>query len=275
MVADVIRETPDTSTIIFFTGNDHLDYAPGHFLTIEPHQFPALERWTAYLEDQKGRREPPRAYSMASSPDEHHLAITVKEERYVTDVTKYPPLLSPILAYRTVRGTKMKITGFAGPYTLPKDGVPESILHICAGSGIVPNWSILKYCLRNHPDMKHRLIYSNKTWADTIFGEGLLDLQRQFPENLEIVFTITREDTFLKNGATLQKGRITRDLIEKTIEELDNPMLYVCGPALSKWDKLLAKKNGTTPPPRFMESALGLLEDLGVDKKSITKESYG
>ena len=45
----------------FFTGNDHLEYKAGHFLTIDPHQFEALERVTAFLEDLKGKKEPPRA----------------------------------------------------------------------------------------------------------------------------------------------------------------------------------------------------------------------
>src|SRR5438045_5651703 len=96
MVADVIVEAPDTTTLVLFTGNDRLDYKAGHFLTIDPHQFQALERFTAYLEDHKGKKEPPRAYSMASSPDERYLAITIKEERYVSMKTKYPPLLSPL-----------------------------------------------------------------------------------------------------------------------------------------------------------------------------------
>ena len=39
MVADVVVETPDTSTLVLFTGNDRLDYKAGHFLTIDPHQF--------------------------------------------------------------------------------------------------------------------------------------------------------------------------------------------------------------------------------------------
>ena len=55
MVADTVRETHDTATLIFFTGNDELIYKPGHFVTIDPHQFPALERWVAYLEDIKGK----------------------------------------------------------------------------------------------------------------------------------------------------------------------------------------------------------------------------
>src|SRR5688572_27344341 len=44
MVADVISETPDTATLVLFTGNDRLDYQPGHFLTVDPHQFESLQR---------------------------------------------------------------------------------------------------------------------------------------------------------------------------------------------------------------------------------------
>ncbi len=69
MVAEVIPEAHDTATIVFFTGNDVLNYQPGNFLTIAPQQFPALERWVRYLEDLKGKKEPARAYSLTSSPD--------------------------------------------------------------------------------------------------------------------------------------------------------------------------------------------------------------
>ena len=67
MVAEAIPETADTTTLVFFTGNDRLDYKAGHFLTIDPHQFEGLERFIAFLEDLKGKPEPPRAYSMVVS----------------------------------------------------------------------------------------------------------------------------------------------------------------------------------------------------------------
>src|SRR5438128_5292657 len=153
MVADVIVEAPDTTTLVLFTGNDRLEYSAGHFLTIDPHQFEALERFTAFLEDLKGKREPPRAYSMSSSPHERYLAVTVKEERYVSGSTKYPPLLSPLLVKRIPRGTRLVVTGFTGPYTLPEDieSRTDHLVHVCAGSGSVPNYAILKYALAHHP----------------------------------------------------------------------------------------------------------------------------
>src|SRR5215470_17397443 len=131
MVADAVVETPDTTTLVLFTGNDRLEYSAGHFLTIDPHQFEALERFTAFLEDLKGRREPPRAYSMSSAPHERYLAVTVKEERYVSGVTQFPPLLSPLLVKRTLRGMRLVVTGFTGPYTLASDvdSATDHIVH--------------------------------------------------------------------------------------------------------------------------------------------------
>src|SRR4029077_13099538 len=160
MVADVIVEAPDTTTLVLFTGNDRLEYSAGHFLTIDPHQFEALERFTSFLEDLKGKRELPRAYSMSSSPHERYLAVTVKEERYVSGATKFPPLLSPLLVKRTTRGMRLVVTGFTGPYTLPADVSTRTdhIVHVCAGSGSVPNFSMLKFALANHPSLRHTFL---------------------------------------------------------------------------------------------------------------------
>lgn len=272
MVADVVENTQETITLILFTGNDLLDYKPGHFLTIDPHQFEALERWTNYLEDKKGKKEKPRAYSLSSAPDEKYLSITVKEERYTQGKTMYPPLLSPILAKRTPKGTRMIITGFTGPYTLI-DPVPETLVHICAGSGIVPNYSIIKYALRNYPEVKHRLLYSNRRWKDTIFGNELLQLQKEFPDQVELVFSFTREP---KSGlpVTCYNRRVDLNMIQEILPN-KNDSIYVCGPGLSVYEKKAAKKEGSKPSPRFLESVLADLESLGVEKKNIKNESYG
>ena len=142
-VVHVRRDTPDTTTLFMSAGDEPLEYEAGHFCTIDPHQFGELEHFTAYLEDQKGQREKPRAYSMASAPHEEHLAITIKEERYESGETPYPPLLSPLLTYYIQEGRRLVISGFTGAYTFPADVCErtEHIVHVCAGSGIVPNRS--------------------------------------------------------------------------------------------------------------------------------------
>lgn len=277
MVADVIVETPDTVTLVLFTGNDRLDYEPGHFLTIDPHQFDDLERFIAFLEDLKGRREPPRAYSLSSAPHERYLAVTVKEERYVSGVTKYPPLLSPLLVKRIGRGTRLRITGFTGPYTLPR-GIEQRtrhIVHLCAGSGSVPNFAILKHALELLPELRHTFIYSNRTWDDVIFRDALADLARRHPEHLRLVHTLTRETRPERQGVVARVGRVDVALLRELIPEPEACHVLACGPAISSWDRQAARARGSEPAPRFLESALTGLAEIGVPKANITRESYG
>ena len=277
MVADVIQEAPDTVTLILFTGNDKLNYEPGHFLTISPHQFPALERWVSYLEDQKGKKEPPRAYSLTSSPDEKYLAITVKEERYISGVTPFPPLLSPILARRTFAGQKMIITGFTGPFTFNEQirRESENVLHVCAGSGIVPTYSIIKYDLRYFSKHRHTLIYSNKKFEDIIFFNQLKQLEEEFPARLKVIHTLTRESNESLFNPRIRKGRVSKEFISESIEDLSSLGVFVCGPDHTIHQKKAAKEKGEELKPSFMESVLSSLEEIGIPKNKIKKESYG
>jgi 3-ketosteroid 9alpha-monooxygenase subunit B len=277
MVADVIIETPDTATLVLFTGNDRLDYKAGHFLTIDPHQFEALGRFISFFEDVKGKREPPRAYSMASAPHERYLAVTVKEERYVSGVTKYPPLLSPLLVKRTTRGMRLMVTGFTGPYTLPDDieSRTDHLVHVCAGSGSVPNFSMLKHALANHPKLRHTFLYSNKTWEDIIFRDSLDQLARENPERLRVVHTLTRVENPQVYGATVRKGRIHTPLLREMIPDASSCVVYACGPAIGPFEKQAAREKGVEPEPRFLETVLASLEELGVADERIKRESYG
>jgi ferredoxin-NADP reductase len=277
MVADVVSETYDTATLVFFTGNDRLDYKAGHFLTIDPHQFEALERFTAFLEDLKGKKEPPRAYSMVSAPHERHLAVTVKEERYASGQTKYPPLLSPLLVKHMGRGMRLSVTGFTGPYTLPEDieAKTDHLVHLCAGSGSVPNVSILKHALEFHPRLRHTFIYSNKTWEDVIFLRSLEDLQAQHRDRLRVVHALTREKDPGRQPGEARPGRVSAALLKELIPDPTGCIVYACGPAISAWDRQAARAAGTEPAPRFMESVLAALKEIGVPNDRIKRESYG
>jgi len=277
MVADVIIETPDTTTLVLFTGNDRLEYLAGHFLTIDPHQFESLERFISFLEDLKGKREPPRAYSMSSAPHERYLAVTVKEERYVSGTTKFPPLLSPLLVKRTLRGMRLTVTGFTGPYTLGPDinAQTDHIVHVCAGSGSVPNFSMLKFALAHHPRLRHTFVYSNKTWDDVIFRDELGRLAVQHPDRVKVIHTLTREENPTVFGPAVRRGRLDQALLREAIPAADECMVYVCGPGISKFDVAAAKTAGTPPAPRFLESVLGDLKAIGVPDSRVKREFYG
>ncbi|RKY99951.1 MAG: oxidoreductase [Ignavibacteriae bacterium] len=277
IVAEVIKEAPDTATIVFFTGNDLLNYQPGNFLTIAPQQFPALERWVRYLEDLKSKKEPARAYSLTSSPDEKYLTITVKEERYISGVTSYPPLLSPILACRTFLGQKMIITGFTGPYTFTDKlrNESEEAVHICAGSGVVPSYSIIKHDLRVNEKHKHTLIYSNKNFKDIIFFNQLNELENQFPNRFKVVHTLTRETDEKVFSDKIRKGRVSKNLIEEVVGNPAGTAVFACGPDHSTHQKRAAREKGESLKPTFMSSVISHLDEIGVPKSNIKKESYG
>jgi len=173
IVQEVRRETADTSTLVLFSGDPLLDYEAGQFLTIDPHQFPQLARFTSYLEAQKGKREKPRAYSLSSAPHEHSVTITIKAEPFVADATPYPPLLSPYLVGGLAPGSSLKIRGFTGAYVLRATEAKELdlVLHLCAGSGIVPSLSIIKESLHRGDTVRHLLLYSSRTREHAAFYE--------------------------------------------------------------------------------------------------------
>ncbi|NKB67096.1 MAG: oxidoreductase [Candidatus Latescibacteria bacterium] len=275
IVAQVRQETPDTRTLFFFIGNDSLNYKAGHFLTIDPHQFAALKRFTSFLEDLKGQKEKSRAYSMASAPHERYLSITIKEEYYATGETPYPPLISPLLTYRIPVGTELKVVGFTGAYVLPDDieNYTDHIVHVCAGSGIVPNFSIIKDSLHRQLPLRHTLLYSNKTLEETIFYRDFEELHRQYPDKFDVIYCITRQDpSGVRNG---REGRITRELLEQYIPDPSSGFVFTCGPGVSPHERKAAREKGETPQPRFVENMVAMLQDIGLDKKHIKQESWG
>lgn len=222
LVESVVVETPDTVTLYFDMGDDGRDYKAGQFLTIDPHQFPALAGLIGYLEDQKGKKEPPRAYSMATAPHERWVGVTVKEEEYVSGSTKYPPLLSPFLVRSVHPGMTMVVSGYTGPYTLADDveNRTDHIVHICSGSGIVPNLSLVRHALLHRPRLRHTLLYSNKKWDDIIFREQFAELEREHPDRLTVVHSLTREPNATARGDRVRAGRIHSDLIREFVPDV-------------------------------------------------------
>lgn len=276
MVSRVIQETPDTVTLVFFTANERLEYKAGQFVTIDAHQFPILKRFAAFLEDLKKRKEPARAYSIASAPHEPFIAITIKEEHYASGVTPYPPLLSPLLMQLQV-GARMTVTGFTGAYVLPEPEAAQGdhVVHICAGSGIVPNFSILKEDLRVSKRFRHTLLYSNKTWGDVCYRDLIHELQKDFPERFKVIHFLTRETGESYFSDCVLRGRLSPERIQQFVPDASSALFYVCGPAITAWERRKAMETGAKAEPRFLESVLDHLHALGIDTKKVKRESWG
>jgi 3-ketosteroid 9alpha-monooxygenase subunit B len=274
-VAAVVSETPDAVTLVY-DAPDEPDYRAGQYLTIDPHQFSTLRRFIQLMELLKKRTEPARAYSMASAPHEP-LAITIKEECWTPGDQQYPTLLSPFLVREVTAGMAMTVSGFTGSYCLPDDieSRTDHIVHLCAGSGSVPNWSILKSALRERTRLRHTFLYSNTTWDDVIYRDALEALAAAHPDRLSLVHTLTRQTDFTRVPAGVRSGRITSSLVREMVRDYSTAVFYACGPALSPWQRLSAREKGVQPAPRFIESVHDIIRELGVPRGRLRTESYG
>ena len=274
-ISEVVVETADTVTLVM-TGSEPFEYKAGQFCTVDPHQFGVIGGMTRFLEDLKKHKEPPRAYSMASAPHEP-LAITIKEELYEPGNTKYPPLISPVLVHSVPLGSRIKISGFTGPYTFPDNILEKAdhIVHITAGSGSVPNWAMLKHAVKFMPSLKHTFIYSNKTWDDVIFRDALNAFCAEHTDKVNLVHCLTRQDIPADAPPGTRRGRVSADLLRELIPDLDRCMLYECGPALSQHDRHAARQRGVEPTPRFMETVTAAVKEIGVPKDRFKTEAYG
>jgi 3-ketosteroid 9alpha-monooxygenase subunit B len=274
-ISEVVVETADTVTLVM-TGSEPFEYKAGQFCTVDPHQFHVIGGMTRFLEDLKKHKEPPRAYSMASAPHEP-LAITIKEELYEPGNTKYPPLISPVLVHSVPLGSRIKISGFTGPYTFPDNILEKAdhIVHITAGSGSVPNWAMLKHAVKFMPSLKHTFIYSNKTWDDVIFRDALNAFCAEHADKVTLVHCLTRQDIPADAPTGTRRGRVSADLLRELIPDFDRCMVYACGPALSQYDRQAAREKGVEPTPRFMETVSAAVKEIGVPKDRFKTEAYG
>ncbi len=275
-VGHVIRETRDTVTLVLNL-RERAEYAAGQFLTIDPHQFDGLADLIAYFEDVKGKREPARAYSLCSTPLEAHVAVTVKEERYVRGSTIYPALLSPYIVRGLQPGQEIRIVGFTGAYVLPADveSRTDHLVHVVAGSGSVPSYAIVKYALDVYPRIRHTFVYSNKFWDEVIFREELDALQVRHPDRFRVLHTLTREEEPERHGEDVRRGRVSAELLRELIPDPRACLVYACGPAVGAVERAAAKARGEVPHPRFLESVQAALAELGVPREHLKTEAYG
>lgn len=279
VVHDAIQETSDTFTLRIQVADQDRVYKAGQFISIDPHQFSELSEVVAYLEHKKGKKELVRAYSMASTPSEPYVAITTKPERYYPEECEYPPLLSPLLASRALVGRPINFLGYTGAYVLPENvrEQTDEIVHLVAGSGVVPNYAILKdeLLLNKNPGVKHVMINVNKTIDDIIYLKDLERLRADFPDRFSLFHMLTREENPGAHGAHFLKGRPSLDFVATKIRDPKTVLVYACGAAITRWQKRHAEAKGEEPTPRFLESITEIVNGLGIDRKRFRKEIYG
>ena len=187
-----------------------------------------------------------RNYSIASSPDDDLLALTVERVERGE--------VSPYLVDELGPGDQFELRGPVGGYFVwtVADGGPLCL--VAGGSGIVPLMAMLRHRQRNANRAPAILLYSSRSLEDIIYRQEL-DAMAARDLGLRIVHTLTRKQP---NGWTGHRGRIDRALLGETcFPPAQKPKIFVCGP---------------TP---FVEDVSRFLVELGQSPLAIKTERFG
>jgi ferredoxin-NADP reductase len=161
-----------------------------------------------------------RSYSIASSPEEAQVSLTVErlEDGEV----------SPYLTGELRAGDFLELRGPVGGYftwDAARDGGP--LFLVAGGSGVVPLMSMLRHRAATHSRVPTRLLYSSST-VEEIFYRDELQRMTAGDSDLEIIQTLTREKPACWTGHT---GRIDHHLLTSVAwAPQQRARIYICGP---------------------------------------------
>ncbi|ANP48219.1 ring-1,2-phenylacetyl-CoA epoxidase subunit PaaE [Streptomyces griseochromogenes] len=151
-------------------------------------------------------------------------------------------------------GDELDVMTPAGRFTL--EPAPGLYAAIVGGSGITPVLSIVATLLAREPEARFCLIRSDRTAASTMFLEDVADLKDRYPERLQLVTVLSREE----QQAGLPSGRLDRERLTGLLPAL-LPVEQVAGWFLCG-------------PLGLVEGAEKALRELGVDRAHIHEEIF-
>jgi len=187
-----------------------------------------------------------RSYSIASAPEDSRLQITVErlEDGEV----------SPYLVGEVKVGDKVERRGPIGGYFVWKADTTTPLLLVAGGSGVVPLMAMLRHRSAAGSKVPTRLLYSSRTGDDIIYKEEL-DRVASSGDGVAVAYTLTRSQP---SGWKGYARRIDSDMVREVAwPKQQSPIAFICGPT------------------SFVESAAGLLVDLGYDPLRIKTERFG
>ncbi|WP_153813744.1 2Fe-2S iron-sulfur cluster-binding protein [Streptomyces sp. SUK 48] len=151
-------------------------------------------------------------------------------------------------------GDELEVMTPAGRFTL--DPAPGLYAAIVGGSGITPVLSIVSTLLAREPAARFCLIRGDRTAASTMFLEEVADLKDRYPERLQLVTVLSREE----QQAGLPSGRLDQGRLTALLPALLPPGRvagwFLCGPY------------------GLVQGAEGALRELGVDRARIHQEIF-
>jgi ferredoxin-NADP reductase len=229
-VVDIVGETPRTKSLVL----DVPEWA-GH--RAGQHVDIRLTAEDGYMAE--------RSYSIASAPEDRHLALTIER----LDDGEVSPYLTEGLQV----GDQLELRGPIGGYFTWRvaDGGP--LLLVAGGSGIVPLMSMLRHRAAQGSNLPARLLFSSRDFDDIIYRQELEQLAAD--PALTVAHTLTRAQP---PGWTGYARRIDRAMLaEVAWPATERPLVFVCGPTA------------------LVESVASTLVELGHEPQHIRTERFG
>lgn len=152
-----------------------------------------------------------KAYSISSSPEEP-LRITIKK------LGEFSQRLCSLKTGDTFAAAEPSGYFFSESKT-------SSLVMLASGIGIAPFRSVMLDVVKKTPARLLKLLYSNRTIQDIVFGDLLGDLAAAHSA-VEVQHFITREEN-LPVGVT--RGRISADTIMGAVGNAPDPEFFICG----------------------------------------------
>lgn len=186
-----------------------------------------------------------RSYSIASAPEDTHLALTVER---LDDGE-----VSPYLVDELRPGDLLELRGPVGGYFVWEDSLGGPLLLVGGGSGLVPLRAMLRHHRAAGSSVPARLLYSARTLDDVVYRDELRELGEA--DEIDVHITLTREQP---EGWSGYGRRIDAELLEEVSwPTSERQLAYVCGPT------------------SFVETAASALVSLGHDPTRIRTERFG
>lgn len=158
-----------------------------------------------------------RTFSLASAPYEADLMVATR----LRD-TAFKRVFSTMPI-----GTEVSLDAAYGSLTLHSDASIPAVF-LSGGIGVTPVRSIILQAAHDRLPHKIVLFDSNRRPEDAAFLDELAEAQRRNP-NFTLIGTMTEMEKSSRtwNGET---GFITRDMLTKSISDLERPIYYITGP---------------------------------------------
>lgn len=186
-----------------------------------------------------------RTYSVASAPEPDRLVLTVQ--------LLSAGEVSPYLVEAMQPGDELEVRGPIGGWFRWSEEMPDPVLLVAGGSGVVPLMAMLRQRQRAGAQNPFHLVYSARTPDHVFYTNELFALWQSTPG--------LRVDRLYSRGGLPDDARAPGRLRATDLPAVEEtpvpPRVYVCGPS------------------GFVEAATGILIDKGHDSGAIRTERFG